>query len=133
LQQAGANVHLVAPARVSAFDGRTVNNDPYDWQLLGDLMRAGMRPEAWVGVHTIVSDLFGNYSRELLAHLCADDPRFHSSYGQRVESLLVVITAVNHEIDELNDTIGHQLCDHARCKAIQVSDGIGPVTAADDA
>lgn len=37
LAAAGANVHLVAPARVSAFDGRRVKNDQRDCQLLGDL------------------------------------------------------------------------------------------------
>ena len=166
LQQTGANVHLVAPARVSAFDGRRVKNDQRDCQLLGDLLRAGMLPEAWiappavrelrelvryraklvglrtglkaqvhavlakVGVQTTVSDLFGRGGRELLAHLCADDVRLHSSYGQRIESLLALIAAVDHEISELNDSIAHVLRDHAGYQAIQAIDGIGPVTAA---
>ena len=46
LQAGGANVHLVAPSKVGAFDGRRVNNDQRDCQLLGDLLRANMLPEA---------------------------------------------------------------------------------------
>ena len=48
LQAAGANVHLVAPSRLPAFDGRRVKNDQRDCQVLGDLMRANMLPEAWI-------------------------------------------------------------------------------------
>ena len=48
LQAAGANVHLVAPSKVDAFDGRRVKNDQRDCQLLGDLLRANMLPEAWI-------------------------------------------------------------------------------------
>lgn len=166
LQAAGVNVHLVAPARVSAFDGRRVKNDQRDCQLLGDLLRAGMLPEAWiapppvrelrelvryrtklvglrsglkaqvhavlakVGVQTTVSDLFGKGGHELHNHLCADDPRFRSAYGQRIESLLELIASFDHEVDELNDSIGHLLRDHAGYQAVQAIDGIGPVTAA---
>jgi transposase len=42
LQDAGLDVHLVAPSKVGAFDGRRVKNDQRDCQLLGDLLRAGM-------------------------------------------------------------------------------------------
>lgn len=48
LQDAGLNVHLAAPSRLSAFDGRRVKNDQRDCQILGDLLRAGMLPEAWI-------------------------------------------------------------------------------------
>lgn len=48
LQDAGVNVHLVAPSKVGAFDGRRVKNDQRDCQLLGDLLRANMLPEAWI-------------------------------------------------------------------------------------
>ena len=48
LQAAGANVHLVAPSKVGAFDGRRVKNDQRDCRLLGDLLRAGLLPEAWI-------------------------------------------------------------------------------------
>ena len=48
LQAAGANVHLVAPSKVGVFGGRRVKNDQRDCQLLGDLSRANMLPEAWI-------------------------------------------------------------------------------------
>ena len=48
LQAAGANVHLVAPSKLTAFEGRRVKNDQRDCQVLGDLLRAGMLPEAWI-------------------------------------------------------------------------------------
>jgi transposase len=48
LQAAGANVHLVAPARVAAFEGRRVKNDVADCRLLVDMLRAGILPEAWI-------------------------------------------------------------------------------------
>src|SRR4051812_23915224 len=48
LMDAGLDVHLVAPSKVGAFDGRRVKNDQRDCQLLGDLLRAGMLPEAWI-------------------------------------------------------------------------------------
>ena len=48
LQAAGANVHLVAPSKLTAFEGRRVKNDQRDCKVLGDLLRAGMLPEAWI-------------------------------------------------------------------------------------
>ena len=48
LVAAGARVHLAAPSRLSAFGGRRVKNDQRDCQVLGDLLRAGMLPEAWI-------------------------------------------------------------------------------------
>ena len=166
LQTAGANVHLVAPSRLSAFEGRRVKNDQRNCQVLGDLLRANMLPEAWIstpvvrewrelvryraklvglraglkaqvhavlakhGVHVPMTDLFGVGGRDLLAHLCAADPRFHSAYGQRVESLLVLIDAFGQQIDELNATITATFRDHAGYHAIQQIPGIGPTIAA---
>jgi transposase len=166
LQAAGANVHLVAPSKVAAFDGRRVKNDQRDCRLLGDLLRANMLPEAWistpqvrqwrelvryraklvglrsglkaqthavlakVGVHVPMTDLFGVGGRELLHQLCTSDPRFHSAFGQRVESLVVLVNAFDHEINELSTTIAHNLRDHAGYHAIQAIDGVGPITAA---
>ncbi len=46
LQAAGANVHLVAPSKLTAFEGRRVKNDQRDCKVLGDLLRSGMLPEA---------------------------------------------------------------------------------------
>ena len=48
MQAAGASVHLVAPARVAAFEGRRVKNDVADCRLLVDLLRVGILPEAWI-------------------------------------------------------------------------------------
>jgi len=165
LQAAGANVHLVAPSKVAAFDGRRVKNDQRDCQLMGDLLRANMLPEAWIstpqvrewrelvryraklvalrtglksqvhavlakhGVQETMSDLFGVGGRQLLAHLLETDPWFRSPFGQRVESLLVLIGAFDHEIDELTATMAHVFRDHAGYHAIQAIDGVGPITA----
>jgi transposase len=48
LQAAGAHVHLVAPSKLTAFEGRRVKNDQRDCKVLGDLLRANMLPEAWI-------------------------------------------------------------------------------------
>lgn len=166
LQAAGANVHLVAPSKVRAYGGRRVKNDQKDCQLLGDLMRANMLPEAWisppnvreerelvryraklvglrtglkaqthsvlakVGVHVPMTDLFGVGGRQLLHHLCTTDARFATAYGQRIESLIVLINAYDHEIGELTGSIAHMYRDHAGYRAIQAIDGVGPVIAA---
>jgi transposase len=165
LQAAGANVHLVAPSKVGAFDGRRVKNDQRDCQLMGDLMRANMLPEAWIstpqvrewrelvryraklvalrsglksqvhavlakhGVSVPMTDLFGVGGRQLLAHLLETDPWFHSTFGQRVESLLALIGTFDHEIDELSTTMAHVFRNHAGYHAIQAIDGVGPITA----
>ena len=157
LQAAGANVHLVAPSKLTAFEGRRVKNDQRDCQVLGDLLRAGMLPEAWIstpqvrewrelvryraklvgmrsglkaqahavlakhGLAVPMSDLFGVGGRQLLAHLCDDDARFHSAYGQRIESLVVLVDAFTGEIDELSDSIAHLFRDHAGYHAIQAA------------
>jgi len=166
LQAAGANVHLVAPSKLTAFENRRVKNDQRDCQVLGDLMRAGMLPEAWIstpevrewrelvryraklvglrsglkaqahavlakhGMAVPMSDLFGVGGRQLLAHLCATDTRFHSAYGRRIESLVVLVDAVTIEIDELTLSISDVFRDHAGYHAIQQLPGIGPVLAA---
>jgi transposase len=166
LQAGGANVHLVAPSKVGAFEGRRVKNDQRDCQLLGDLLRANMLPEAWIstpqvrewrelvryraklvglrsglkaqvhavlaklGVHVPMTDLFGVGGRQLLAHLGATDHRFHSAFGQRIASLVVLIDAFDHEINELSESIAHTLRDHAGYRAIHAIDGVGPVIAA---
>jgi transposase len=50
LQATGADVRLVAPAQVAAFDNgtRRAKNDQADCRLLCDLMRANRLPEAWI-------------------------------------------------------------------------------------
>ena len=52
LQAAGANVHLVAPSKVGAFDGRRVKNDQRDCRLLGDLLRADAHGAHAFGIET---------------------------------------------------------------------------------
>jgi transposase len=166
LTAAGANVHLVAPSKLTAFEGRRVKNDQRDCQVLGDLLRANMLPEAWIstpqvrewrelvryraklvgmrsglkaqahavlakhGLAVPMSDLFGVGGRQLLAHLCETDARFHAADGQRIESLVVLVDAFTGEIDELTDSIAHVFRDHAGYHAIQELPGVGPVLAA---
>lgn len=165
LQAAGVEVHLAAPSRLSAFEGRRVKNDQLDCEVLGDLLRSNMLPEAWIStgevrhwrelvryraklvalrsglkaqVHSVIAkrglavpmtDLFGKGGRELLAHLLECDEWFWSPFGQRIESLLVLIDAFDVEIDELNDSIAHVFADHAGYHAIQAIPGVGPVIA----
>ena len=166
LQSAGANVHLVAPSKLTAFEGRRVKNDQRDCKVLGDLLRSGMLPEAWIstpqvrewrelvryraklvalrsgfksqahavlakhGLAVPMTDLFGVGGRQLLAHICSTDVRFHSAYGQRLGSLVVLVDAFDAEIAELTDSIAHMFRDHAGYRAIQQVPGIGPIIAA---
>lgn len=166
LHAAGANVHLVAPSKVSAFEGRRVKNDQRDCQLLGDLLRANMLPEAWIstpevrewrelvryraklvglrsglraqahavlakhGIAVPMADLFGVGGRQLLAHLCSTDVRFHSAFGQRIQSIVVLVDVFTHEIEELNASIAGHLRDHAGYHAIQQIPGVGPIIGA---
>ncbi len=166
LEAAGARVHLAAPSRLRAFEGRRVKTDTADCRVLGDLLRAGMLPEAWVappavrelrelvryraklvglrsglkaqvhsvlakvGVQVGVTDLFGVGGGELLDRLLGADPRFASVYGLRVESLRVLVAAVDHEVDELTDSVAHLLGAHQGWQAIQVIPGVGPVLGA---
>jgi transposase len=166
LQGAGANVHLVAPSKLTAFEGRRVKNDQRDCKVLGDLLRASMLPEAWIstpqvrewrelvryraklvamrsslkaqahavlakhGMAVPMTDLFGVGGRQLLAHLCADDARFDSAYGQRIESIVVLVDALGGEIDELSNSIAELFGDHAGYHAIQQLPGVGPILAA---
>jgi len=58
------------------------------------------------------------------------DTRFHSAYGQRIESLVVLVDALTGEIDELGDSIAHMFRHHAGYHAIQQLPGIGPILAA---
>ena len=54
------------------------------------------------GLSVPMTDLFGVGGRQLLARWCAEDARFHSAYGQRIESIVVLVDALTHEIDELS-------------------------------
>jgi transposase len=48
LEAAGAEVHLAHPLGVKAFSYRRVKNDEKDAADLGDLLRMGRLPEAWI-------------------------------------------------------------------------------------
>ena len=105
----------------------------YRAKLVG--LRSGFKAQAHAvlakhGVQVPMTDLFGVGGRQLLARLCADDARFHSAFGQRIESIVVLVDAFDHEINELSTTIAHLFRDHAGYRAIQRIDGIGPITAA---
>jgi transposase len=105
----------------------------YRAKLVG--LRSGLKAQAHavlakLGVHVPMSDLFGVGGRQLLTHLCANDARFRGAFGQRIESITVLVEAFDHEIDELSATIAHHFRNHAGYKAIQRIDGIGPITAA---
>ena len=52
-----------------------------------------------------MSDLFGVGGRQVPTHQCTTDARFHSAYGQRIESLVALIDAFTGEIDELTDSM----------------------------
>jgi transposase len=98
-------------------------------------MRSGLKAQAHAvlakhGMAVPMSDLFGVGGRQLLAHLCADDARFDSAYGQRIESLVTLVDALTGEIDELTDSIGELFGEHAGYHAIQQLPGIGPILAA---
>jgi transposase len=105
----------------------------YRAKLVG--LRSGLRAQAHavlakLGVAVPMTDLFGVSGRQLLHHLCDDDPRFRSAYGQRIESIIVLVDALTHEIDEFNASIAHVFRDHAGYHAIQQIPGIGPILAA---
>ena len=82
------------------------------------------------GVQVPMTDLFGVGGRQLLTHLLETDPWFRSTFGQRIESIMVLVATFDHEIDELTATTSHVFGDHAGYHAIQAIDGVGPITAA---
>src|SRR4051794_38420323 len=105
----------------------------YRAKLVG--LRSGLKAQAHAvlakhGLVVPMSDLFGVGGRKLLAHLCTTDTRFRSAYGQRIESLVVLVDALTCEIDDHADTIAGMFADHAGYRAIQQLPGIGPVLAA---
>ena len=105
----------------------------YRAKLVG--LRSGLKAQvhavlAKLGIGVPMSDLFGVGGRQLLEHLLAEDERFRSAFGLRVESLLELIATFDHEIVELTDSISHRLRDHQGYQAIQELPGIGPIIAA---
>ena len=105
----------------------------YRAKLVG--LRSGLKAQAHAvlakhGLAVPMTDLFGVGGRQLLAHLCADDTRFDSAYGQRIESIVILVDALSGEIDELSNSIAELFADHTGYHAIQQLPGIGPVLAA---
>jgi transposase len=68
--------------------------------------------------------------RAWLRELVEEHPALRSAYGQRIESLLALITSVNHEVDEITASIDHRLASHDGYHAIQAIPGVGAVLAA---
>jgi transposase len=98
-------------------------------------LRSGLKAQVHAviakrGLAVPMSDLFGVGGRQLLAHLLETDEWFWSPFGQRIESLLVLIDTVDSEVEELNDSITHVFAGHDGYHAIQAIPGVGPVIAA---
>lgn len=85
---------------------------------------------AKLGIQARWSDMFGPSGRQLLEHLLTEDTRLHSTFGQRIESLLVLIDALDHEVDELDDSLAHLLRGVRGYDAIQQIPGVGATMAA---
>jgi transposase len=77
------------------------------------------------GVAVAMSDLFGRAGRQLL-----DDLRLATAYRMRVDSLLELIDAYDHEVCFFSDAIGARLRHHPGYQAIQQIPGVGPTFAA---
>jgi transposase len=97
-------------------------------------LRTGLKSQAHAvlakhGVQVPMTDLFGVGGRRLLAHLLETDPWFCSAFGQRLDSIMVLVGAFDHEMDELTTSMSHMFRDHAGYHAIQAIDGVGPITA----
>jgi transposase len=93
-------------------------------------LRAGLKAQvhgvlAKEGVTVTVSDLFGVEGLRLLA-----DAPLGEVYRARVESLLDLMDAFDHEIDLLRDQIADQLRTHRGYRVIQALPGVGTTLAA---
>ena len=72
------------------------------------------------GVRVAMSDLFGNQGMALLR-----DIRLGTCYRMRIESLLELIDAFDHEVMFFSDAIAARLRRHRGYKAIQAIPGVG--------
>lgn len=105
----------------------------YRAKLVG--VRSGFKAQvhavlAKLGIRVDWSDLFGVSGRKLLTHLLGDDARLHSTFGQRIESLLELIDTLDVEVGELDESVAHGLRDARGYHAIQAIPGVGPIIAA---
>ena len=93
-------------------------------------LRSGLKAQvhavlAKEGVAVPMSDLFGKEGMELLRHT-----RLATAYRMRIESLLDLIDAYDHEVRFFTDAIAARLRHHRGYHAIQAVPGIGPAFAA---
>ncbi|NOY54365.1 MAG: IS110 family transposase [Actinobacteria bacterium] len=105
----------------------------YRAKLVG--VRSGLKAQvhsvlAKLGIQCGWSDLFGVSGRELLARRLDVDPRLHSAFGQRIESILELIDVLDAEVAELDDSLAHILRDVKGYDTIQRIPGVGKVIAA---
>jgi transposase len=160
LAECGASVHLAHPLGNSWGNRRVKNDerdatDLIDMLRLGRLaeayiappelrelrelvrhraklvaMRSGLKAQvhaivAKEGVTVPVTNLFGVGGRALLADVALGD-----AYRRRVDSLLGLIDAFDHEVDTFARVVAEVLDDHGGYLAIQTIPGVGPVLAA---
>jgi transposase len=93
-------------------------------------LRSGLKAQvhavlAKEGVHVPMSDLFGKAGMSLLA-----DTRLGTCYRMRVDSLLELIDAFDHEVMFFSDAIAARLRHHRGYHAIQAIPGVGVTFAA---
>lgn len=108
----------------------------YRAKLVG--LRTGLKAQvhsvlAKVGIQVAAntSSVFETAAGRLwLAELVEGHPALQSTFGRRIDSLVELIGAVNHEIDEFNTSIGDRLAHDPAYKAILGIGGVGPVLAA---
>lgn len=93
-------------------------------------LRSGLKSQvhavlAKEGVAVPMSDLFGKAGLQLL-----DDLRLATAYRMRVDSLLELIDAYDHEVYFFSDAIAARLRHHPGYQVIQQIPGVGPTFAA---
>jgi transposase len=93
-------------------------------------LRSGLKSQvhavlAKEGVAVPMSDLFGRAGRQLL-----DELRLATAYRMRVDSLLELIDAYDHEVSFFTDAIRARLRHHPGYTTIQQIPGVGPTFAA---
>ena len=93
-------------------------------------LRSGLKAQvhavlAKEGVAVPMSDLFGTAGIALLAEV-----RLATAYRMRVESLLELIDAYDHEVGFFTDAIAARLRHHPGYQALQTIPGVGPTFAA---
>jgi transposase len=158
LAELGATVHLAHPLGVKMFSYRRVKNDELDAGDLGDLLRMGRLPEAWIAppatrelrgwvrhraklvglrsnlkcqVHAVLAGAGVQVPMgDLFGQQLLAATRLVVESRSRVDSLLRVISALDFEIDTFARLLGGRLRTDPGYRAIQVIPGVGPLLAA---